>query len=64
MKMSKFDQYIFMALFIPPLTLCLLGEYHDAMVMTIAPVIVFVGWVNADKIRSNTKLMAFLEKVF
>jgi hypothetical protein len=64
MKMSKFDQYIFIGLLIPPLILCLLGDYHSARIMALPPIIVFLLWVYADKIRANKKLMEFLDKVF
>lgn len=64
MKMSKFDQYIFIGLLIPPFEFCLFGDYHSARIMTLPPIIVFVMWVYADKIRANKKLMEFLDKVF
>ncbi len=64
MKMSKFDQYMFIGLLIPPLDFCLLGDYHSAMSMTVAPIIVFVMWFYRDEILANKKLMEFLNKVF
>ena len=64
MKMSKFDQYMFIGLLIPPLDFCLLGDYQSAMSMTAAPIIVFVMWFYRDEILANKKLMEFLNKVF
>lgn len=64
MKMSKFDQYMFIALLIPPLEFYLLGDYDSALFMTLPPIIIFVMWFYADEIRANKKLMEFLDKVF
>ena len=64
MKMSKFEQYIFIGLLIPPLELYLLGDYHSARIMALPPIICFLLWYYADEIRANKKLMEFLDKVF
>jgi hypothetical protein len=64
MKMSKFEQYIFIGLLIPPLDFCLLGDYHNhpLIVKILCPPLDFclLGDYHSARIMALPPIICFL----